>query len=143
MFSTSVPRISFRIRRLVPQTNLPNLREVFWSTRDCLEQRSGQLSCRQWHTHRSSTVTPRPTAFHLSAPWEPAGREAQLARVRQKQKTLARRPSGHEHTQCEGEGAVLRFPLPCRKTEDDGFHRRCERLSRPVVFTGESELNST
>ena len=38
---------------------------------------------------------------------EPAGTEAQLARVRQKQKSLARRPSGHESTQCEGEGAAF------------------------------------
>ena len=30
-FPTSVPRISFRNRRLVPQTNRPNLWEVFWS----------------------------------------------------------------------------------------------------------------
>ena len=47
LFSTSVPRVSFRIQRLVPQTNLSNLGEIFWSTRDCLEQRSGQLSCKQ------------------------------------------------------------------------------------------------
>ena len=71
---------------------------------------------------------------HLSAPWESAGREAQLARVRQKQKSLARRLSGHEHTQCEGEGAV--FCGICghlgKRSEDDGFHNRCQRLSRPV-----------
>ena len=39
---------------------------------------------------------------------ESVGRKTRLARVRQKWKSEARYPSGHEPIQCEGEGAVCR-----------------------------------
>ena len=60
---------------------------------------------------------------HLKAPRESASRKAQLARVQQKWKSEARYPSGHEHTQCEGDGAFCRgfCGLEGKRSEDDGF----------------------
>ena len=79
---------------------------------------------------------------HLSAPREVAGKRTQLARARQKWKSEARHPSRHEHTWCEGEGAVCCgfCSLSGKRSEDDSFTHRCQRFSKTWVNSSFAKL---